>query len=68
MGDELSDNPAPDFGPWDRVCFRDWPDFVYYVVEIDGDATAVDTEGLGGSDGSVLVPTVALRKVVDDDA
>jgi hypothetical protein len=65
-GLDLGEDPEPDFAQWDRVCFKDWPDFVYYACYVDGDATAINTEGYDGYDEpalTTLVPTAALRKV-----
>lgn len=56
--DDLRDDYEPEFGPGDTVCFKDWPDFTYNVVQIDGDATEVDD-----CCSAMRIPTAALRKV-----
>jgi hypothetical protein len=57
-GLDLGEDWGPDFEAGDTVCFKDWPDFVYNVVQIDGDATEVDD-----CCSAMRIPTAALRKV-----
>lgn len=60
MTDDLNDEPTPDFDRDDMVCFKDYPDFRYLVMWVDGEGTEVDA-----GCNTMRLPTAALRKVTE---